>query len=132
MGRAVDGVEDTLEAALRAELFRAMEPVRMLPQMLPQLGAGNGALQQLVLNEERIAGLVGQEVRVAVAEAVDARLAAVRALEAPPEAALAAEQWRALGKRLTGIEQLLQVWLSIVLCLHVYAAIASSIMVYMA
>ncbi len=77
----------------------------------------------MVLNEERIAGLVGQEVRIAVAEAVDTRLAAVdtqlaavdtrlatvRALEVPQGAALAAEQWSALGKRLTGIEQLLQV-----------------------
>lgn len=47
VGRAVDGIEDSLEAAMRAELFRALEPVRMLPQMLPQLGAGGGALQQV-------------------------------------------------------------------------------------
>lgn len=61
---------------------------------------------QLVLNEERIAGLVGQEVRLAVSSAVDAQLAA---MAAPAQGGLSLEQWQALGKRLTGMEQQLQV-----------------------
>lgn len=61
---------------------------------------------QLVINEERIAGLVGQEVRVAVSSAVDAQLGA---LALPAETTLSIEQWQALGKRLTGMEQQLQV-----------------------
>lgn len=59
-----------------------------------------------MLNEERIAGLVGQEVRLAVSSAVDAQLGG---LVAPAEGALSSEQWQALGKRLTGMEQQLQV-----------------------
>lgn len=90
---------------------------------------------QLVLHEERIAALVGDQVRAAVEQVVDARLAqlseasaaaatsaaaaAAAAVAAPQQQqgegqqqagiALSPQQWSALGRRLAGIEQQLQV-----------------------
>ncbi|KAK9829919.1 hypothetical protein WJX72_008642 [[Myrmecia] bisecta] len=118
---AIADAEEALQATVRAETMRALEPVRRLPQMLATAlpvtditalqPIADGALPVMasLTPEERRAlrELVAEETRKGSQRVVDAQVQALKRASAQP-VLLADEQWAALGKRLASIERNMQ------------------------
>ncbi|KAK9842287.1 hypothetical protein WJX81_004659 [Elliptochloris bilobata] len=117
----LEDAEASLLAALRTESGRSLEQVRRLPATLAaalpvtdvtplgaklSAGAGEGPLVAELADAERewLRGALAGELSAAAQRIVDAQAGALQELQERP-AALAGEQWEALGQRLRLLEQ---------------------------
>jgi len=98
--------EDSLEIAVRAEVWRSLEPVRQIPQLLAAAGAmpGLAGNTEPQMSEESIKSIVSNEITAATRQLISEQRELLEELAGAP-ATIAAGQWNQLGKKLTKLDE---------------------------